>query len=154
MNPSEYQKETLEENDNQDGHQFESKTESNSPKDDTTSLNPQSWGQKLCGEFHDFGRCRRFVSRKSAKHRFYEDWMDGVFRPDVILNLNCTYSGPASSSAQRKRQNSLKKVKPLDRLAKRALMGNIVMIMLRQKGWPKNPTRVIYVQLCHNGSVS
>ncbi|KAH0546614.1 hypothetical protein KQX54_012243 [Cotesia glomerata] len=151
-------KETLEENDNQNGHQSESKTESNSPKDDTT-LNPQLWG-KNCGEpvvlLKNNIYCKKAIfddaedlSRKSATS-LLRRLMDGVFRPDVILNLNCTYSGRPPSAQGKDKQ--LKKVEPLDRLAKRALMEYCDDYATKKDG--QNPTRVIYVQLCHNGSVS
>ncbi|XP_045455913.1 uncharacterized protein LOC123665695 [Melitaea cinxia] len=139
-------KETLEENDNQDGHQSESKTESNSPKDDTT-LNPQLWG-KNCGEpvvlLKNNIYCKKAIfddaedlSRKSATS-LLRRLMDGVFRPDVILNLNCTYSGRPPSAQGKDKQ--LKKVEPLDRLAKRALM-EYCDDYATKKGWSKsNPS--------------
>lgn len=58
--------------------------------------------------------------RKSATS-FLRRLMDGVFKPDILLNLNCTYSGRPPSAQGKDKQ--LEKVVPLDRDAKKAVIG-------------------------------
>ncbi|CAH2100896.1 unnamed protein product [Euphydryas editha] len=90
-------------------------------------------------------------NEKKSATSFLRRLMDGVFKPDVILNLNCTYSGRPPSAQGKDKQ--LKKVEPLDRQAKRALI-EYYDDYATKNGWPKSNQSDLRVAICRNGSVS